>query len=44
VACNYVLAEGGPGSYPALTFAIDESSEVRLVCGGLPPPGGRLAA
>jgi hypothetical protein len=37
---NYLLPGKGSGTYPALTFAVSESSEVASICGGLPRPAG----
>jgi hypothetical protein len=40
VPANYLLPRKRSGTYPALTFAVSESSEVTAICGGLPRPAG----
>jgi hypothetical protein len=40
VPANYLLPRKRSAPYPALTFAVSESSEVAAVCGGLPRPAG----
>jgi hypothetical protein len=40
VPANYLLPRKRPGTYPALTFAVAENSEVAAICGGLPRPAG----